>query len=583
MKKRIIIPAILSAVLATGLTSCVKDNESDSVKNLREAKAEELRGSAEYHKAMAEHEKAKATHKLAEAKKEEWLAKVQEYNAAVKQVEVLTAQREEALAAAGQADKVKKAEMEAEAARIQAQSAVASATAAYEQALVDVAKKAADAAVAAEVAKTALIEKKANEYNKVANEYYGVLVDVATTTAKITETEKEILGLKQGVLNAEAVKARYIDQRTRTITTKQAFIEAIKNVVGDKGTVSLSDVEKSDAKLKQLQLEATLFTSTLVYETLTKTVVDAEKTFSSTTEGTPGYLIAKFLETETAGNISEANFDLVVKTNELPQLSEDVGGAPKLYSDYKQKELVIDITKSSPLYSELHKKREDIRTQADEDKGRLKVLNGPVSEVGSVAEAHKAQADAKKQYEDDLKNNGATHAITIASRTAYLNAVEAYRNRQIERDNLSVEVDGVSAKVEMYDAIIDILENPDNAAVVKMKADIKAYNEAVAKAAARWFEEERVQEPVKVEQAVNTSLKSIQNGYTTFEDALKTAYEAIETAKKEIEEYREEYKQTGAVYALLKAEADLQKYKAQKVTLEALAKILEAKMANLKP
>ncbi|MFJ1491024.1 hypothetical protein [Capnocytophaga canis] len=170
MKKRIIIPAILSAVLATGLTSCVKDNESDSVKNLRDAKAEELRGSAEKHKADAALVTAQVAtqamitkYREAEAAEKAALAKKEEYLAAKEQLELAEKQ-------AKSEHEIAKAKADAEKLRLESERALAKAKAA-DDGLKDAQAKALEDLAQAEArllaAQNELFNQKATKYNAI--------------------------------------------------------------------------------------------------------------------------------------------------------------------------------------------------------------------------------------------------------------------------------------------------------------------------------------------------------------------------------------------------------------------------------
>lgn len=74
MKKRIIIPTLLSAAL---FTACVKDNESDSVKNYRDAQTEKVKAESATEKAKADLAKADAALREQQAEYQKQLAAVQ--------------------------------------------------------------------------------------------------------------------------------------------------------------------------------------------------------------------------------------------------------------------------------------------------------------------------------------------------------------------------------------------------------------------------------------------------------------------------------------------------------------------------
>lgn len=80
MKKRIIIPTLLSAAL---FTACVKDTESDSVKNYRDAQTENVKAEAALSKAKAETEKQEMAIKAQEAEHKKQLVEFQKQQNAI--------------------------------------------------------------------------------------------------------------------------------------------------------------------------------------------------------------------------------------------------------------------------------------------------------------------------------------------------------------------------------------------------------------------------------------------------------------------------------------------------------------------
>ncbi|ATA74802.1 hypothetical protein [Capnocytophaga sp. H2931] len=590
MKKRIIIPAILSAVLATGLTSCVKDNESDSVKNLREAKAEELRGSAEHKKAEAEREKAVAAKRLAEAKKVEWEAKVQEHEAAIKEFAVKAAQRSETLAAAGHDDKVKAELMDAEAKRILAQSAVASATAAYEQALAEVAESAAKAVVAAEKAKTALMEQKADAYNEVLAEYYGVLTGIATATVEVSKIEQEILKLEQGVVKAEAVKEKTIAAQKLKVKGLETYIAELTTALGDKDVVTKVEAEKAKAKWEDLKFKAETFTLGREYEDLLEAVVDAEKAFDETKEGTfynkVQDMIGIIWNVVPAGDpyyyfADTSYFKNLVSLEDAEAIKDDVMGVSTPYVKTPKK-LVVNLEESAShgFYRAVYKSREYLVTQAPIAKVEYEKLNGAATVSGSVAEADKIQREKKKDYEDAVRDYGVESTQASTARYTYLNAVEDYRKKYAKREEKRAFYETASEKVDICDKLIDIIANPENTEIVKLKADVETYNKAVKEAAKRWFEEANIEAPVKPAEDVFKALDAIHGKYASFDSTIKQAHIDIANSKAEIEGYNAQFTSKELVE---KEKVKLQKTKKLIEALEAKAKALEAKMANLKP
>ncbi|CEN53830.1 hypothetical protein [Capnocytophaga canis] len=605
MKKRIIIPAILSAVLATGLTSCVKDNESDSVKNLREAKAEELRGSAEHKKAEAEREKAVAAKRLAEAKKVEWEAKVQEHEAAIKEFAVKAAQRSETLAAAGHDDKVKEALMDAEAKRILAQSKVASATAAYQMALANAEQAAASATVAAELAKTAVLEKKANEYNKALKEYYDVLKGIATNTLRVTELNRDILRLKQGVVSATALRDKKIAENKLKVKGYEAYIKELENILGDKDVVTKVDAEKAQAKWKELQLKADAFVAGDDLEKLEQEVVKLKKAFEPdpSVEGSfynEAYALLNKVrlsinngdgvDTDGDGYYDFYNHQNLIlyylkgsiKVVYTDQVKGEVDGVSQTYSATTAPlaELVLNPTHSDVFYESMYAVQKYLKTQVALDKAEYDVLNAGEDNPNSVAFAYKAMKEKETDYNNAVTNNGVESAQAKQARRAYIDAEKLYRYRYAKRADKKALYDTASERVADCEALIDLVTNPENAKIVKLKADVDAYNKALELAAKRWFEEKNIAVPATTAEKVYNALISIHNEYASFDQKLKDAYAEKAEAQGIIDGAKED---VTAEEKVLEKQEELRLVEARIKALEAEAKILETKMANLKP
>ena len=215
MKKRIIIPAILSAVLATGLTSCVKDNESDSVRDLRNAKANELNANAENTKAKTAQQVAETAAYGVEVKiREAVLAKEL---VSVKEAELKLAkeQLQHAVNEAKSENDIAKLKLDAEKARLESERALAKAKAADDELKAEQAKaleKLAKAEADLLAAQNKLFNQKLSKYNVVKGKMNDAATEVVKLTSDIIQKETDIAGLTQSVTTFEAVKARDIKE-----------------------------------------------------------------------------------------------------------------------------------------------------------------------------------------------------------------------------------------------------------------------------------------------------------------------------------------------------------------------------------
>ncbi|WP_172914417.1 hypothetical protein [Capnocytophaga canis] len=196
---------------------------------------------------------------------------------------------------------------------------------------------------------------------------------------------------------------------------------------------------------------------------------------------------------------------------------------------------------------------------------------------GTIANFAKKLADAKESLNQAIENN-LGEAVINTRRQAVANAAHAYE--EAIRDNklkakLRAEVTGVVkefARVKSF--FVGSSTNEDRKAFDEVVAK---YNEAVQKAADRYFVEQRLKDQKDNFSKIKMVFKSILTGYETFDKQYKTAYEEIEKAEVAIAKY-EKIDTIQDKLNLAKEElAELKRDKAhQEVLLAAYKKQLEA-------
>lgn len=587
MKKRIIIPAILSAVLATGLTSCVKDNESDSVKNLRDAKAEELRGSAESKKADAALTTAKvATQAMitkfheAQAAKEAALAKKEEYEAAEKQLTLAKNQAKSEHEIAQAVAQVEKTRLEAE--RLLAVEK-AKLDGVKEQEIVTM-KKLAELEADLLEAQNELFNQKASKYNAILSKYNDAAGDVVGKTKEIIEQKVNIAKAEQDLTNeVEGAKKRFIKMQEDIIAQNEAFIKALDGLKSGSTEEYAAKLEEQKAKVQGAALAAHTATSTGELDTLEKVAEKADKAISEleifeaieslqkkVNDGKPLY--------NTYLNNVQLNSG-VVATNTLEELTKE--GVIEVYSKYKKYEVVRDL--SSTVMADLDHVVLALPAERVAKEEDLKKLNADETEPASVKAAEKTKKDAEdalKTAEKDFKDGTITAAALETARRAVADATRAYLLKVKERKEVQEELTSFNDVIAEFKRVRGFFSGAeDNEDVMALNAAVEKYNTAVQKAADRFFVEQALIEEKGKLKKVEGVLEKILKGYTTYDEAYDQAFVKIEAAKVAIAGYNGVTTKEGA---LAVAKETLARYEREKAKLEMLAAAYKKQLEAIK-
>ncbi|CEN45069.1 exported hypothetical protein [Capnocytophaga canis] len=588
MKKRIIIPAILSAVLATGLTSCVKDNESDSVKNLRDAKAEELRGSAEKHKADAALVTAQvATQAMitkfheAQAAKEAALAKKEEYLTAKEQLNLAKDQ-------AKSEHEIAQAKAQAEEARITAERALAKAKAADDELKAEQAnalKALAEAEANLLDAQNELFRKKLEKYTFIEKQMNDAAGEVVKLTGHIIKKETEIAGLTQSATTLEAVKARDIKEQQDIIAKNKALLAALDGLKNGSTEEYAAKVKEYEAKEHGAELAYNTASSTNELEDLEKA---AEKVSEQAEQLEISRLLQDFQEKVNDGEILYTQFPLAVDVTDVIEVQNlQALTASDVTSKYEgittslfKIEVKADKVNTTSILADLQKNIEYLPQLALQYDNAIALYNEQdENKPGTIANFAKKLADAKEALNQAIENN-LGEAVINTRRQAVANAAHAYE--EAIRDNklkakLRAEVTGVVkefARVKSF--FVGSSTNEDRKAFDEVVAK---YNEAVQKAADRYFVEQRLKDQKDNFSKIKMVFKSILTGYEKFDDQYKEAYENIEKAEVAIAEYK---KIDTIQDKLNMAKEELAKYKRDKAHQEALLAAYKKQLEAIK-
>lgn len=588
MKKRIIIPAILSAVLATGLTSCVKDNESDSVKNLRDAKAEELRGSAEKYK-------AEAALKTAEVATQAMITKFHEAQAAEKAAQAKKAEYEaakEQLALAKDQAKseheIAQAKAKAEELKIQAEKALAVEKAKFDQVKQEEAnalKALAEAEANLLDAQNELFRKKLEKYTFIEKQMNDAAGEVVKLTGHIIKKETEIAGLTQSATTLEAVKARDIKEQQDIIAKNKALLAALDGLKNGSTEEYAAKVKEYEAKEHGAELAYNTASSTNELEDLEKA---AEKVSEQAEQLEISRLLQDFQEKVNDGEILYTQFPLAVDVTDVIEVQNlQALTASDVTSKYEgittslfKIEVKADKVNTTSILADLQKNIEYLPQLALQYDNAIALYNEQdENKPGTIANFAKKLADAKEALNQAIENN-LGEAVINTRRQAVANAAHAYE--EAIRDNklkakLRAEVTGVVkefARVKSF--FVGSSTNEDRKAFDEVVAK---YNEAVQKAADRYFVEQRLKDQKDNFSKIKMVFKSILTGYEKFDDQYKEAYENIEKAEVAIAEY----KKIDTIQDKLNlAKEELAKYKRDKAHQEALLAAYKKQLEAIK-
>lgn len=596
MKKRIIIPTVLSAMLT--LSSCVKDNESDSVKDLRGAHAEELRASAAEKLAQVDLRKAEAARELAVAKVREAEAAKTQAEASKAAAEAKSAEYQSELVKLNLAQQEAKQESVIEQMKEDAKAALVAAQKAREQAEIDYnAWKKADAEskskqaqyeaqlAAAEVAllkaKDALYVQKVTAYNQVYGQLLTEQQNLVTKEIAILGQQRKIADAKYNVTVAEALKTKTIKEKNELIARQEAYIKALENVK-TKSTAELeSEIKVQEAKVAELEFKKNYEVNTSTLEDLEKAAKDLANAFDKSEmitfiqsidrkifDGEPNYTtfgLGYFYDRVVLSNkeaISKTGF---TNTYSGPSTSP-------LY----QKEVKFNTSDGILGLIDNHvsvtegKKATNLVT--------INKLNG--DGTGSLKDLQDKVDAAQTAYNDAVAADPVVPA-TVTSKAAALGAAKkALQEARETLAKLDAENKAISTVVSDYNKLRSILSSGANELRVAYVAEVEKYNTAVQAAADRFFVEEALVQPYNDARKVLNTLNAVKSGYTTFDSAIQTAEQEIANAKDAIAKYHAVATKEEAVKT---AESLLAKYQGELEEIKLKIKSLETQLATLKP
>lgn len=626
MKKRIIIPTMLSAVLA--LSSCVKDNESDSVKDLRGAHAEQLRAKATYdlssakvQDAMAKVEEAKA--KEAEAmialnvKAKELANAEQELKNAAEAVRNAALARDEAEKAAGSEDRIKAAIIQQQDTLLKQQRALAvyqAKLAALEKA--EVAAKEAEAEAQEKLAtalKTLreqemsilkeqgqLVQDKVNEYNSILEQLNQAKLDLVQNARDIIAKERTIELNKKQLLSTEATNAVELSTSRVSLAQQKALVEALEKVVADAGTLD-TQIGQAESKLQETNLAYNKEYQTNKLEDLRAEAISLRTVVTSTDKTDMRKFIkdftqklnsAKGYEYVLDGSLLRVSLeDCQVGTfDESAIVSEDglytYGLYPysyKLlyfdYSSYEYKDIdAAYIAKVDKFISLIGNSASGYNKLIAEKKGSSSDTEASVTIVGVTKKRDKA----KQNWEAEMKKTGVAYSQVLVDQYAkeYADAVELLGQLQKELADYEERLAGISSDVADFERFRAIIADATSEDRVAFDPAIKAYNDAVQKAADQYFKEQALYKAYQDAYKLHLELQGVRNGYTTVQGVLNNAKKRV--AELEVTIQQSLYATTQEAI-LAKAEQDLVKLKSDTAAIEARIAALEAKLAVFKP
>ncbi|WP_172919644.1 hypothetical protein [Capnocytophaga canis] len=510
MKKRIIIPAILSAVLATGLTSCVKDNESDSVKNLRDAKAEELRGNAEAQKAAAavrlaeaKYKEAQVAYAVAEAKEKEYAAEGKRISTelsglnlakqkATHQLEIdagvasATAALEEAkLKALTNIEKAQKEKAEAEKEKAQAIVLMLKA----QQSLAVEKATAYEAAVASYTSAELEVIKKQNAVDEQKNIIEAVKVGTASSTRLLAyqkeQEEQKIARLKLAIQTLEAAQKYTVKELQDKIKEEEskgavAWIKYYDEANSD----NLKNLREKANKLKSIKWVGhpynkwvDLFKDTDFHKAFDK-AVEFEKTVSRNSHylrkllGDGEYAEKKGINTEAKTNLSDGT----------ERKYTELGGEPLHPSYQVNQENLRHLKLEKDIWENANAKQVKDRKDYEKD----------ASVSGSVAYYEKKMNDARNEWQVEKSKTGSDYNQTTVNTKwdDYIIAQSNFDHHKSQYEGLVKSTDNHAKHMELFDAVIALLESTEG--IKNFNEAVTKYNEAVNAAAAQHFKQEEL-------------------------------------------------------------------------------------------
>ncbi|WP_392447269.1 hypothetical protein ACF3OB_07300 [Capnocytophaga canis] len=582
MKKRIIIPAILSAVLATGLTSCVKDNESDSVRDLRNAKANELNANAENTKAKTAQQVAVTAAYGVEVKIREAVLAKELVSVKEAELDLAIKQLQHAVNEAKSDNDIAKLKLDAEKARLESERALAKAKAADDELKAEQAnalKALAEAEANLLDAQNELFRKKLEKYTSIESEMNKAAKEVVKLTGKIIKKETEIAGLTQSATTLEAVKARDIKEQQDIIAKNKALLAALDGLKNGSTEEYAAKVKEYEAKEHGAELAYNTASSTNELEDLEKA---AKKVSEEAEKLEIGKLLSDFQEKVEKGETLYTQFPLAVNVTEVLEVQDlEALTASDVTSEYtalSKVEVKADKVNTTSILADLQKNIEYLPQLALQYDNAIALYNEQdENKPGTIANFAKKLADAKESLNQAIENNLGESVINTR-RQAVANAAHAYE--EAIRDNkqkakLRAEVTGVVKEfTRVKSFFVGSSTNEDRKA---FDGVITKYNDAVQKAADRYFVEQRLKDQKDNFTKIKGVFQSILTGYETFDKQYKTAYEEIEKAEVAIAKY-EKIDTIQDKLNLAKEElAELKRDKAhQEVLLAAYKKQLEA-------
>lgn len=588
MKKRIIIPAILSAVLATGLTSCVKDNESDSVKNLRDAKAEELRGNAEAQKAAAavklaeaKYKEAQVAYAVAEAKEKEHVAEVGRILAETAGLELakqkathqLEIDAEVASATAALEDaklkaltKIEKAQKEkAEAEKEKAQAIVAMLK--VQQALAVEKATAYEAAVASYTNAELDVIAKQNAVDKQKNTIEAVKVGTASATRLLDldkqEKEQEIARLKLANETLEGAQKYTVAELQAKINEENAkYLAANIKYQDEKASDKLKNLQEEAQKLKKNY--SVEFVDTDFYKVFEEMYNFEMKAFNSSSYGA-GYYYFNLRYVRQIGGYTQT------KTT-LSNGDEVVYGVTSLYPSY---EVVPEQVRDLKIIRDGYENDNVLNLQKRKDYEKA------ASVANSIAWHKKNMDDARTAWVNE-KNKPNVDQTEVKNKWIIYEGYQSTFNEESKKyEKIVKQTDNHAKRMEIYDRAIALLESTEG--IKNFNDAVAKYNEAVNAAAAQHFK----QEELGILPTVHSNKKE------EYDNILKSGYQdvknQIETNKKKIETLQAEILELANIHTLSvqKAIADAEQKLANKVVELEAAKAkrdaLKAALEALKP
>ncbi len=562
MKKKLMMVAVLLGALTLG--ACVDDNESQSVTNVREAKAEQL-------KAIAEQAKAEGEAALIRANAAKAIA---EAEAAYKAAETAAKELENEQAKLALQKAQATLDMEIEAAKIEAEAQLQKAQAALETAKADLIA-ALDKVDAAEKLRIQELVTKADNVLQLLQSARDAKL---SATAQIAKLNAELIGTKEYVANQTKMYEGWIAEQEALITEYSKYEATIK---------TKEEAEKAyhEAYASQVALENTFNEKNVAYQEAQRAYWDksnlqgqyefAQKVgneywsyynvvdiFDDGDNNPNNHTVEYAYEDKTVGTntyyVAVVNYEL--DTEAIAQAKERIAADIKSNEENWLPNAENNVKVQSLAVTEAQKALTD-KQATDEYKNAVKA----VADAQKAYDEAKTSADKDNAYwtlqskKQDLKN------VTFVEEDALARAIENKENADTNLKNAKESIENLNKELaKIGEAEAFATSDAAKAYTEYVDAYKKAFEACYVDA---WLANENANKAYTKQQILANSLNQIANSYADYESLISTckqnisryqgniaALNGVSTKEEAIKQEQEK---------LAKAESDVAIYEAQ--------------------